>query len=98
MAEQTQLVFTYKEVVEALISQQGLSSGIWRLYIKFGIAAANIRPAPAADANPAAIVPVLEIGLQKDNEVTNLSVDAAALSKKKAVKGSRKRGKDKLLT
>ncbi len=59
MAEPTQLGFSYKEVVEALVRKQKISSGIWKLYIKFGIAAANIKPG-AGDLSPAAIVPVLE--------------------------------------
>ena len=36
MAEATQLVFSYKEVVTALIKAQGLHEGIWGLYVKFG--------------------------------------------------------------
>ena len=83
MAESTQLIFTHKEVVEALIEKHGISTGIWGLYIKFGIGAANMAPQTApAELHPTAIVPVLEIGLQKFDQEGNLSVDAASLKGK----------------
>ena len=81
MAETKQITFTYKEVVESLVSKQGLTDGIWGLYIKFGIQAANVGPTPN-DVHPAAIIPVLEIGLQKMEEETNIAVDAAKVSPK----------------
>jgi len=96
MAEQRQWIFSHKEVVEALIKKQGLSTGIWQLYIKFGISAANIKQTASADAIPAAIIPVLEIGLQKADEVTGLSADAAALSKRGKAVG--RKGKAKKFT
>lgn len=79
MAEATQLVFSHKEVVTALLKAQGLHEGIWGLYMKFGIAGANVGPTPT-ELHPAAIVPVIEIGLQKFDEVNNLSVDAAKVN------------------
>ena len=79
MPESTQIVFTHKEVVEALIRKQGISSGIWGVWIKFGIGGANIPLPGTTDLNPCAIVPVLEIGLQRFEEVNNLSVDASKL-------------------
>lgn len=91
MAEQTQLVFKHKEVVEALIKKQGLTEGIWGIYIKFGIAAANIENQGSAETHPAAIVPILEIGLQKFDKETNLSVDASLLSKGSDKKRVRKK-------
>ena len=72
-------MFSYKEVVEALIRQQGLTEGIWAIYIKFGISAANIGSEIGADLHPSAIVPVLELGLQKADKMSNLSVDASTL-------------------
>jgi len=41
--------------------------------------ASNVGPSEAA-LMPAAIIPVLEIGLQKFEKVTNLSVDAAQVN------------------
>ncbi len=78
MAEATQLMFSHAEVVTALIKQQGLHEGIWGLAINFGLAAANVGQTPdASDANPAAVVPILAIGLQRAEAVSNLAVDAA---------------------
>jgi len=79
MAETSQIIFSHKEVVEALIKQQGIHEGIWGLWVKFGIQGANVG-AGLTNLVPAAIVPVLEIGLQKFEEVTNLSVDAAEVN------------------
>jgi len=79
MAESTQMVFKHKEVVEALIKHQGLHVGIWGLYIKFGLGAMNFGPSPS-ELLPAAVVPIIEIGLQKFDEENNISVDAAKVN------------------
>jgi hypothetical protein len=79
MAEATQIVFKHKEVVEALLRKHGIHDGIWGLYIRFGIQGTNIGSTDA-DLVPAAIVPVLEIGLQKFPKENNLSVDAAKVN------------------
>ena len=76
MAESTLVVFTHKEVVEALLKKQGIHEGIWGLYVRFGIRGANLG-ASDSDLMPAAIVPVLQIGLQKFEKENNISVDAA---------------------
>jgi len=79
MAEPTQIVFSHTEVVQALLKQQQIHEGIWGIYIKFGIKAANVGMSPS-DLLPAAIVPVIEIGLQKFDEENNLAVDAAKVN------------------
>jgi len=79
MAEATKYEFSHKEVVEALLKQQGLHEGIWGLHVEFGIGAANVGPSPD-DLNPAAIIPVVSIGLQKANELTSISVDASVVN------------------
>jgi len=79
MPEATQIVFKHKELVEILVKAQNIHDGIWGLFIRFGIGASNVG-ASEADLNPAAIVPVLEIGLQKFEKETNLSVDAAKVN------------------
>ena len=77
MAEANQIIFSHKEVVEALLKQHGsIQKGLWGLFIKFGISAANVGSGPT-DLYPAAIVPIVEIGLQKFDSETNISVDAA---------------------
>ncbi len=88
--EQQHYIFTYKEVVEALIMKQDLHEGIWGVLLKFGIGGANIRRPGEEDAVPAAIVPVLEIGLQKMDKVTAISLNAALVNPAQ-VKQSRSR-------
>lgn len=92
MAEPTQLAFTYKELAEMMVIKAGLSEGLWGIFLKFGIGGANIGQGPD-DVFPAAIVPVLEIGLQRFDEPSRLTVDAAEIAgthAAKSVKSSRR--------
>ncbi|MBI1954796.1 MAG: hypothetical protein HYS38_00210 [Acidobacteria bacterium] len=79
MAETGQYIFTFKEVVEALLKKQGIHDGIWGLYVKFGIKAVNIGESDES-IRPSAIIPILEMGLQKFEKDTNLSVDASKVN------------------
>ncbi len=92
MAETTQIVFTHKEIAEILLRHHGLHEGIWGVYIKFGIKGANVG-ASDSDLMPSAIVPVLQIGLQKFEKENNLSVDAAKVNPPKARQGVKARPK-----
>ena len=89
MADANQIVFTHKEVVECLVKKQGITEGIWGLYIRFGLNAANIGPT-ADEFVPAAIVPIVEIGLQKMDKVSKIAVDAAKVNPKKDGRSSKK--------
>lgn len=81
MAETTQIFFSHKEVVTALLKTQGIHSGVWALAVQFGLGAGNAgATADGSDANPAAIVPILKLGLQKVDTVTGISVDAAEVN------------------
>ena len=79
MAEPTQIVFSYREVAEALLKQENIHEGIWGIYIEFAIAAANVGQ-DKDSLRPAAIVQIVKIGLQKFPEENNLSVDAAIVN------------------
>ncbi len=79
MAEPGQITFTYKEIVEALLKKQRIHEGIWGIYIKFGIRAANMGMSKT-DVLPTAMVPVLDIGLQRFDEESNIAVDAAKVN------------------
>jgi hypothetical protein len=85
MAEASKITFPYSEVVEALIVKHGLHEGLWSLDIKFGIQATNFGP-NENDLKPTAIIPILEIGLQKVDKATNLTVDAAKVNPASRVK------------
>jgi hypothetical protein len=81
MADAKQFVFAYKEVAEALVKQQGIHEGIWGIYMEFGIQGANIGSDPGdASMLPAAIIPVLKLGLQRFEKENNLSVDAGRVN------------------
>lgn len=79
MPESSMITFTHKELVEAMIKQQDIHEGIWGLFVRFGIQGANVALG-SKELYPTALVPVLEIGLQKFDEVNNLSVDAAQVN------------------
>lgn len=79
MPESSQITFTHKEVVSALVRASDLHDGIWGLYLEFGIGAANMGPTPD-DVNPAAIIPITKIGLQRFPNISTISVDAAEVN------------------
>lgn len=84
MAEQRQIAFTHKEVSEALVRYYGLEEGLWGLYIEFGISGANIGTDPANPDNilPAAIVPIVKIGVQRFDKPNSLTVDASSIKRR----------------
>lgn len=92
MAEAALITFSHKEVVEALIKKQGIHEGIWGLYMKFAIHATNVALG-SPDLLPAAVVPVLEVGLQKFEELNNLSIDAAVVNPPPKQEAKTKKGK-----
>lgn len=81
MPEATQIKYAHREIVQLLIKDQGLHEGIWGLYIRFGLGASNVGESEGA-LQPAAIIPVMEIGLQKFDKETNISLDAAKVNPK----------------
>lgn len=81
MPEPGQIIFTFKELVEILVKSQGIHEGIWGLFVRFGLNAANIGENEAA-LRPAAIIPIVEIGLQKMDKESNVAVDAAKINPK----------------
>jgi hypothetical protein len=88
MAEASQFVFTFTELARLLVKHQDIHEGNWGIFVRFGISATNIS-APDARLVPAAIVPVLELGIQKFDEANPLTVDAAAVNPGKDSKKSK---------
>lgn len=78
-AQPQTIVTSHKSVVEALIKQNNIHEGIWGLFVRFGIGAINAGE-NEQQLVPAAIVPVVEIGLQKFEKETNISADAAKVN------------------
>jgi hypothetical protein len=83
MPETPMISFSLKEVAEVLVKTQNIHEGFWGIYVEFGIGAANIGQGPS-DSNlmPAAIVPVVKIGIQKFPVENNLTVDASKVNPK----------------
>jgi len=85
MSEIKNIEFDYKEVAEALVRYNDINEGLWGIAIRFGIQGANIGQGPGGDLTPAAIVPILKIGLQRFDEPNNLTVDASKANPRKGV-------------
>ncbi len=86
MAEAKQYVFTYREVAEQLVKSVDIQEGYWGVYFEFGLKAANV--GGPDDLIPAAVLPVLKVGIQRFDEPNNLTVDAKEVnpSRKKPAK------------
>lgn len=85
MPEVQQYIFSFKEVAEALVKQQDIHEGLWGVYVEFGIAGGNIGSSPE-DVRPAAIVPILKLGIQRFSEPSALTIDAAEVNPQAARK------------
>jgi hypothetical protein len=88
MADISKYTFGYKEVVEALIKKQDLHEGVWALDVNFGLRATNFGTSES-DLAPTAIIPVLGIGLTKQDRENNVSVDAAKVNPRLPIPRSR---------
>ncbi|MBF0508441.1 MAG: hypothetical protein HQK57_05890 [Deltaproteobacteria bacterium] len=68
-----------------MIKKEGIHEGLWAIYLEFGLDGANISTGPD-DLNlmPAAIVLIKRIGIQKVDQPTPLTVDAAQVNPIKA--------------
>jgi hypothetical protein len=79
MAEPNNITFSFKEIATLMIKDQNIHQGYWGIAVRFGISATNAGLSEA-DIKPTAIVPIVDIGLQKFEELNNLSVDAAEVN------------------
>jgi len=79
MAEIKQITFTHKEIAQWLMEKSGIKEGHWGIYLEFGLNGANLELAPG-NMSPAAIIPVLKIGIQRFDTPNPLTVDAARVT------------------
>lgn len=79
MAEASQYTLPYKELAEVIVKHLDIHEGFWCIFLRFGIQAANMSLNNSSFA-PTAIVPVLEIGITREAELTPLGVDAAEVN------------------
>ena len=91
MPDVNTISFSHKELAEILIRQSDIHEGFWGIYLEFALSAANITIAPGRDVTPAAVVPVVKIGLQRFPEANNLTVDAAIINPAAKIEKLRKR-------
>ncbi len=81
MAEANQQrTYTHRQLAEILVKDQGIHEGLWGLYVEFGIAGTNLANPKDGTVNPAAIVPVIRIGIQPFREASSMTVDAAEVN------------------
>lgn len=84
MSEINQMTFSHKEIAEILLkSSPDIKEGHWGIYVEFGIQGANISIAESNQMTPAAIVPLVKIGIQRFKEENPLTVDAAKINRKR---------------
>jgi hypothetical protein len=68
MADPTQYSFDLAEVLEALIKQQGLSSGQWTIAVEFNFTALAAGLRDGAEVKPSALIQVARIQLTQPGE------------------------------
>ena len=78
MADVEKFTFSHKELAEILVKRLDIHEGIWGLYLEFGLQAINLTNDD--QQTPAAIVPLLKVGLQKFEKETTISVDATKVN------------------
>jgi hypothetical protein len=79
MPEAKQIIYSFKELATLMVKDRGIHEGYWGIFARFGIGAANAGPSET-DVRPTALVPIVELGLQKFDELNNLSVDASIVN------------------
>jgi len=92
MPEPKVFTYSFKEMVETLIKKQAIHEGHWCIYAKFGIQAANVGVG-GTEPVPTALVPILELGIQRRNESDSMTVDASKVNPpaRKTVKPRKKK-------
>jgi hypothetical protein len=95
MAEAQNYIFSFKQIAEALVKAQGIHEGLWAIYVEFGIGAGHIPAGLNTETIlPAAVIPIVKMGIQRAEQPTPLTVDAAEVNpKENPLAGRRKRGR-----
>ena len=84
MPEANVITYDLKELTALMLRDQGIRSGRWMIWTKFGHVITNIAPPkdkPAGPAGPGAITWLTEVGIQRVEEPGPLSVDASEVWK-----------------
>ena len=75
-------VFKFRKLAEILVREAGVQEGNWGLHVRFALTAANLTNPEDGETTPAAIVPLVEIGIQSFETPNGLTVDAAEVLRK----------------
>ncbi|MBZ5537765.1 MAG: hypothetical protein LAO31_17560 [Acidobacteriia bacterium] len=92
MPRATQVIFNFKELAEILVEKEDIHEGHWGIFVKFGIGAINA-PHQSGAFVPTALVPILELGIQRFDQPNDLSVDASVVNAAKNKAGKRTKKK-----
>jgi len=99
MPEANQIKYDLKEIAALMLRDQGIRSGLWMIWTKFGHAVTNIAPPPDAPpggaTGPGVISILTEVGIQKVDEPGPLSVDASEIWEEQKARPRRKRATPK---
>ena len=82
MAESTQIIYPFQELAALMVKDRGIHEGLWTVVFRFGLKAASIGTTGLNDTDlvPTALVGVLEVGIQRMEKASNLTVDAAVVN------------------
>lgn len=81
MGEPQIITFSYKELATVLIKHQKIHEGLWSVTVQMGLNAQTIKVGPSEeDIVPAAIIPLIKIGIQKHDKPNPLTVNAAEVN------------------
>ncbi|HEY6119277.1 MAG TPA: hypothetical protein VIV66_04915 [Pyrinomonadaceae bacterium] len=80
------VVVSYKELAEIIVRERGIHEGFWGAYVRFGLNAGNVNFAlpdgSTTSVVPTAMIPILELGIQRFPEEHELTVDASKVNPK----------------
>ena len=82
MAEIRQFKYSMHELAEMLVKHEGLTEGKWMLSVEFGISATNVGR-DDENLTPAALIPIVNIGLVESERANNLTIDASKIKSQK---------------
>lgn len=97
MPEVGQITYSLKELTAVMLRDQGIRSGLWMIWTRFGHTVTNIAPPkdePGQPAGPGVVSVLFEVGIQRSERPGPLTVDASEIWKerkpRRAAKGARK--------
>ncbi len=87
MPEMNQITFSHREIVEMLIKNQNIHDGHWGIIVEFGLGAGQFPAPPQGKPVPGAIVTIVKIGIQRSEQPTSETVNAAEVNPRSATVG-----------